>query len=210
MFKFPIFDVVNLIFRSFRSFRLFALTILDTPEKEISHQKEIVEPRTRKPKEELLGSYSCLIYFSPPTNATLTCGHICCGACLLLLSKPRCSERARWWHQKEPFLGRFLNSDSDGSLLKYSLYLWAGTLKYSGGKLVPSWPYVLILIMVRPWCLPLWLSSALGIDLMWLLGCRVFRCRRWVCSPSLSGAHLYYRCPFCGGSAHGFKQVNFL
>ena len=69
------------------------ITILDTPEKESSDQKGKnkvldVEPKPRKPKEELLGGYSCPICFSPPSNATLTpCGHICCGLCLFVAVK---------------------------------------------------------------------------------------------------------------------------
>jgi hypothetical protein len=69
------------------------ITILDTPEKETFDQTEKnkrldAEPKARKPKEELLGSYSCPICFSPPTNATLTpCGHVCCGLCLFVAVK---------------------------------------------------------------------------------------------------------------------------
>ena len=69
------------------------IAILDTLEKETSDQKGKskvldVEPKPRKPKEELLGGYSCPICFSPPTNATLTpCGHICCGLCLFVAVK---------------------------------------------------------------------------------------------------------------------------
>ena len=69
------------------------ITILDTPEKETSDQKGKnklldAEPKPKKPKEELLGGYSCPICFSPPSNATLTpCGHICCGLCLFVAVK---------------------------------------------------------------------------------------------------------------------------
>ena len=68
------------------------ITILDSPEKETSEKGKNklldVEPKPRKPKEELLGSYSCPICFSPPSNATLTpCGHICCGLCLFVAVK---------------------------------------------------------------------------------------------------------------------------
>ena len=69
------------------------ITILDTPEQSTSDPKAKnkaghVESKPKKPKEELLGNYSCPICFSPPTNATLTpCGHICCGSCLFVAVK---------------------------------------------------------------------------------------------------------------------------
>jgi Zinc finger, C3HC4 type (RING finger) len=69
------------------------ITILDTPEQSTSdpkakHKAGHVESKAKKPKEELLGNYSCPICFSPPTNATLTpCGHICCGPCLFVAVK---------------------------------------------------------------------------------------------------------------------------
>ena len=69
------------------------ITIPDTPDKETSDEKWKtklidVEPRPKKPKDELLGGYSCPICFSPPSNATLTpCGHICCGLCLFVAVK---------------------------------------------------------------------------------------------------------------------------
>jgi len=72
-----------------------AIAILnDTPEKKESSNLKgkgkavYIEPKPKKPKEDLLGGYPCPICFSPPSNATLTpCGHICCGLCLFTAVK---------------------------------------------------------------------------------------------------------------------------
>jgi len=69
------------------------ITILDTLKTDTSDLKGKnkalhLDPKPKKPKEELLGGYSCPICFSPPSNATLTpCGHICCGLCLFMAVK---------------------------------------------------------------------------------------------------------------------------
>ena len=66
------------------------ITIPDVPTSDRKGKNKAlhVEQKSKKPKEELLGSYSCPICFSPPTNATLTpCGHICCGLCLFMAVK---------------------------------------------------------------------------------------------------------------------------